>query len=78
MMAEEPMTTAEAAAAAVASAERVLNVLPDEGWLPAQPLILSIFDAPDGQNRLSAAELEATLRYHHTAPPCEVVYRPLC
>jgi hypothetical protein len=66
------------AAAAVASAGHVLNALPDEDRGPAQLLILSVFEAPEGKNLLSAADLEATLRYHHTVLPCEVVYRPLC
>ncbi|WP_119460661.1 hypothetical protein [Rhodospirillaceae bacterium SYSU D60014] len=66
------------AAAAVASAERLLNALPDEERNPAELLILSVFEEPDGENLLSAADLEATLRYHHTPLPCPVVYRPLC
>jgi hypothetical protein len=66
------------AAAAVASAERLLDVLPDEDRKPAQLLILGVFEEPDGCNLLSADDLRATLRYHHTPLPCEIVYRPLC
>jgi hypothetical protein len=66
------------AAAAVASAERLLSVIPDEDRKPAQFLILGVFDERDGRNLLSGDDLQATLRYHHTPLPCEVVYRPLC
>jgi hypothetical protein len=73
------MTTHEGptpAAAALAGADAVLHAVRSD-CAPEELHVLGVFD-DDGENKLSGAELQAALRYHHKSLPCAVTFRPLC
>ena len=65
------------AAAALASAESVLNALTGDQF-DAEFHVLSVSVGEAGTNLLEGNELQAALRFHDRRLPIEVVYRPLC
>ncbi len=65
------------AAAALASAESVMDALCDDA-LGAQMHILGVFAEEQGGNLLSADDLRLALRFHPKLLPVEVICRPLC
>ena len=65
------------AAAALASAESVMNALSAEEH-GAQFHVVSVSAEEAGGNLLSGEDLQAALRRHHRKFPIEIVYRPLC
>ena len=65
------------AAAALASAESVLNALTAD-QLDAQFHVLSVSADEAGANLLAGDDLRAALRHHDRRLPIEVMYRPLC
>jgi hypothetical protein len=65
------------AAAALASAESVVNALSDDA-LSAEFHVLSVSASETGDNLLSGDDLRAALRFHDRRFPIEILYRPLC
>jgi hypothetical protein len=65
------------AAAALASAESVLNALTGDQF-DAEFHVLSVSVGEAGTNLLEGNELQAALRFHGRRLPIDVVYRPLC
>lgn len=65
------------AAAALASAESVMNALSDDARR-AEFHVLSVSDSETGDNLLSGDDLRAALRFHDRKFPIEILYRPLC
>ena len=65
------------AAAALASAESVLNALTGDQF-DAEFHVLSVSVGEAGTNLLEGNQLQAALRFHDRRLPIDVVYRPLC
>jgi hypothetical protein len=65
------------AVAAIASAETILNALPDAP-VPCDLQVLGVFSGREDRNLLNDEELQAAVRYHPKALPCGIACRPLC